>query len=146
MKLNLKNAFKVIASIATATLLLMSTGAAFAESSVASVSGLTGYATVTNADGEVKRVANGDELNEGDVLNTGADSAVSIVLANGETLTIGQLESYTVSESVAKNSSAGDGFAQRSLNTKSPSLSTATSAGGGISAPTTPAPGGSPTN
>lgn len=110
-----------------------------------SVSNVSGYVTVTNADGEVKRLKDGDKLNSGDIINTGNDSGVLISLANGETITLGALASYSVGQS---DDSGNGAFAQRSLGGNSPTLSTATSAGGGVieDAPTTPAPGGSPTN
>jgi len=167
----IKIAHKRISAVLLAAALILVTGLSFAQASV-SIGIVTGYVTATSADGEVKRVKDGEELKEGDVINTGNESKVSIVLANGETITLGPLDSYTVGQIANKGS--GGTFAPRSLTNKSPTLSTATSAGGGISdpnaapvttppavtpdpvvtpdpdpapdpTPTTPPPGGSPT-
>lgn len=143
-----KNAIKYVSSALLAVILLMATGNLFAEGNGASVSDVSGYVTVTNKDGDVKRLKAGDSLKDGEVVNTGNDSGISILLASGETLTLGAQSSYTVGGSVG----SGDKFAHRSLGGNAPTLSTSTTAGGtiggvdGVDAPTTPGDGGSPTN
>ena len=84
MRLNFQKTVNVTSILAVAVLLLISATSAFAKDNTASIDNLTGYATVTDVNGDVKRLANGDTLNEGDVLNTGAGSAVSITLASGK--------------------------------------------------------------
>lgn len=113
------------------------------------ISAVDGYVTVTSANGETKRVEAGDTVQNGDVVNTGNESAATIVLANGKTITLGSLDSYTVNGGPANGE--GDSVAPTSLNNTTPTLSTATSAGGSLitptdDAPTTPTEGGSPTN
>lgn len=145
MRLNFQKKVNATGVLAIALLLLVSTNSAFAQDAAASINNVAGYATVTTANGDTKRLAEGDELMEGDILNTGANSSASITLANGEVIQLGELATYTVGAVAGTNNESGV-FAQRSLSTKSPTLSTATSAGGGISAPTTPTEGGSPSN
>lgn len=142
MQLNFQKTVNFLSILTLAFLLLVSASSAFANSTTASIDNITGYATVTTANGDVKRLANGDTLNEGDVLNTGSESSASITLANGDVIKLGEKDTYTI----AGTSSEGGTFAQRSLSTKQPTLSTATSAGGGVAAPVTPMPGGSPSN
>lgn len=142
-----KSAINYVSSALLAALLLIAAGNAFAEGNSASVSEVTGYVTVTDKDGKVKRLEAGDKLEDGTVINTGNDSGVSILLANGETVTLGALSSYTL----GKGYGSTGGFAQRSLGGNTPTLSTSTTAGGviggvGDDAPTTPGDGGSPTN
>ena len=110
------------------------------------VSSVSGYVTVTTPDGEVRRLKAGDKVNDGDVINTGDNSSAVIELDNGEKITLGAVQSYALGQPVAAGK--GENFANRSLGGKSPTLSTSANAGGGTSegAPTTPAPGGSPTN
>ena len=140
MYLQNKNTLKHLSCILIAGLLLVTAGAALAAQA-GSADAVVGYVTVTNTNGDVKRLNDGDTLEVGDVVTTGEDSSVSIVLANGETITLGASQSYTL----VKGSDGGDGgFAGRSLSSKSPSLSTATSAGGSVEI--TPDAGGSPTN
>jgi hypothetical protein len=136
--LQYKNTLKHVSCVLIAALLLVFVGAAQADS----VGAITGYATVTSANGDTKRLKLGDTLEVGDVVNTGNESSITIVLANGTTITLGSLQTYTV---VKGSDGGGDnGFAPSSLSSKSPTLSTATSAGGSVE--TTPDPGGSPTN
>jgi hypothetical protein len=136
------NTLKHLNSTLIAAALFMATSVVFAAGS-ASTSVVSGYVTATSTDGQVTRVESGDEHEAGVQITTGENSSVSIVLANGEVVEVGPLSTYIVGKS-AESDDKGDGFAKRSLNSKSPTLSTATSAGGGI-APTTPSPGGSPT-
>lgn len=124
-----------------AVLLLITASSSFADEA-GQADAVVGYVTVTNSDGEVKRLKDGDSLEYGDIINTGEESSVTIVLASGETITLSALQTYTV----AKGAGTGDDgspYAERSLSTGSPTLSTATSAGG---TSVTPGDGGSPTN
>lgn len=146
MRLNILKRVNAYSILAISFLFLSSTNFASAQQdAAASISNLSGYVTATSADGEVRRLVDGDKLMEGDVLNTGNESSVLITLNSGEIIKLGELANYTI-DAVQDAKKDTDVFAQRSLINKSPTLSTATSAGGGISAPTTPTPGGSPTN
>ncbi len=145
MQLKSINIFKYLSASLIAAILLVATNISIAADTH-SANEVSGHVTATSADGSVKRLKSGDEVEDGDVINTGTESNVSITLANGEIVAVGPLSTYIVGES-AKGT--GGAFANISSNTKSPSLSTATSAGGGIDnqdAPTTPPTGGSPTN
>ena len=139
MYIKYENTLKRLSCTLIAALLLVTASSSFAEGAI-NVEAVVGYVTVTNADGEVKRLKSGDTVENGDIITTGEESSVSIILANGKTITLGASQTYTV----GKNSDDGNGaFAPRSLSTGSPTLSTATSAGG---TSTTPEDGGSPTN
>ncbi|RBP52947.1 hypothetical protein [Arenicella xantha] len=145
MRLNFQKTVNFSVVLTTTLLLLTSASSAFGNSRAASIESLIGYVTATNSNGEVKRLTDSDTLNEGDVLNTGSASSISITLANGDLIQLGELDTYTVG-AADDTKNKGGSFAQRSLNKKSPTLSTAISAGGGVAVPTTPAPGGSPSN
>jgi hypothetical protein len=162
--LKYKNTIKQLSGALLAALFLLNSGALLANEASA-ITAITGYVTVTALNGDTKRLALGDKLKNGDVVNTGNESSVSITLANGEVVTLGGLARYTVG---GQNDAGGGAFANRSLSDKSPTLSTATSAGGGIvqdnevppvtptppapvdppapTPPTTPPPGGSPSS
>lgn len=168
MYLKYKNTIKQLSGALLAALFLLNSGALLANEAGA-ITAITGYATVTASNGDTRRLALGDKLENGDVVDTGNESSVSITLANGEVVKLGGLASYTVG---GQNNADGGTFANRSLSKKSPTLSTATSAGGGIvqdnetptppvpvdpptpvdppaptpPAPTTPPPAGSPTS
>jgi len=133
---------KVLLSVA-----LFCAAALCVSAQAATVGSATGYVTATTIDGQVKRVAVGDKLVPGEVINTGNESEVTLTLANGEVITLGPLASYKITGADSGNGAA---FGQRGLNSNSPVLSTATSAGGGIidstDTPTTPPTGGSPVN
>jgi len=131
------NILKYLSGSLIAAFVLITTNIAIAADTN-STSAVSGYVTVTSIDGDTKRVSFGDKFNDGDVINTGSESSISIALANGEVITIGALSSYTIGKNTAINNKVG-GFANRSLSTKSPTLSTATSAGG-IITPDAPAP------
>ena len=139
MYLQYKNTLRHLSCILIAALLLVTAGASLAAQA-GTVGTVVGYVTVTNANGDTKRLKDGDTLEIGDVITTGDDSSATFVLANGETITLGASQTYTV----AKSSDGDSPFAGRPLSNKSPSLSTATSAGGSVE--TTPDAGGSPTN
>ncbi len=147
MYINHKNTFKHISHVLIAVLILIISGTSFAEGDSASASDVSGYVTVTDKNGQVKRVQTGDKLEDGDVINTGNDSGVAILLADGSTVTLGPQSNYTIGDS----DSYGGGLAQRPLSGNSPTLSTSITAGGAINsigeeAPTNPGDGGSPTN
>jgi len=139
-----KNAKKYLRNTFIATLLVLVSGIVFAEET-AKISAISGYVTVTSSDGEVRRLKDGDTIKEGDVINTGEDSTVTITLANGEIVNLGSSVVYNFGQASSETEGA---FAKRSFTTGSPVLSTATSSGGGINdnTPTTPGIGGSPTN
>lgn len=124
-----------------AVVLMLLCGISFAANAV-SISTATGYVTVTSSNGDKKRLAEGDELNDGDVITTGGESSVTFTLEDGTLISLGALETYSFVASGAKD---GNGiFASRSLSSSKNSLSTATSAGGTVG--TTPPEGGSPSN
>jgi len=145
MNLHRNNRFKHLGKVLLTSLVLMLSAAV---SHAATVESVSGYVTVTSPDGEVKRLKSGDALEDGHVINTGNNSGIEIKLPSGESITLGSLASYTVGKEAS--TSSGGSFAQRSLGGKSPTLSTATSAGGGFSSTNQPSPtpgsGGSPTN
>jgi len=101
------------------------------------VNSIAGYATVTDANGKVRRLKEGDTISEGDKINTGNNSSLELTLANGESHIIGPLQSFTysleaisdlpTSSTPANLSSAKSG---KSLSRGSSSLSAAVSAGG----------------
>ena len=137
MYLKYKNTIKQMSGALLAALFLLNSGALLANEAGA-ITAITGYATVTTSNGDTKRLALGDKLENGDVVNTGNESGVSITLANGEVVVLGGLASYTVG---GQNDADGGTVGNRSLSNKSPTLSTATSAGGGIEVPpVTPTP------
>lgn len=141
MQLHLHNILKFFGVASVALLLVAASSTGFAANNIVSFTDLSGYVTVTTADGDVKRLKKGDTLNEGDVINTGDDSSVTVTLDSGEVVTLGGNDTFRVP---SPRQSAGSSFAQRSSGTKLPTLSSPTSAGGGAS--TTPGAGGSPTN
>lgn len=141
LKITLKQASKVLIT----TLLLTISSVSLANNE-ASIHSLSGFVTITEQNGDVRRAQPTDKLHVGDTINTGNESQIIFILGNGKRVELGSLESYTIKES-DKDQNSGEIFAGRSLSNKSPTLSTATSAGGGVAdAPTTPAPGGSPTD
>jgi len=131
VQLKLQNTLKYISNALLAALLLIATSSAFAEDTN-SIDAVSGYVTVTSSNGDVKRSKPGDTLKEGDIITTGADSSASIILADGSVVNISELSSYTIGKD------QGGKFAPRSLSTNSPTLSTATSAGGGVIDEVTP--------
>lgn len=148
MHLQYKNTLKRLSCILIATLLLVATGTSFAEEA-GKIEAFTGFVTVTNSDGEVRRLKPEDTFEDGDIISTGEESSVTFVLANGETITLGASETYTIAQSSDDSYGSEGKFAKRPLSSKSPILSAG--AGGdlsqGIDAPaTTPGVGGSPTN
>lgn len=147
MRLNIQKALKHSIFLAMPILLLASINSSFAKASSASVNSLAGYVTITEKNGDIKRLAELDSLSEGGIVTTGSKSSISITLANGEIIELGESDTYTIP---AGENTDNNAFAQRSLSKKSPTLSTATSAGGRIEtqspAPTVPTPGGSPSN
>jgi len=123
-----------------AVLLIIGSVAVAAENT-AVVKAVSGYVTKTSDNGEKKRLAPEDHLIDGNIITTGENSSVLLLLANGQTITLGPLASYTVGQKVVGNGISG-GVGAVSSAAASPTLSTATSAGGGI----TPDDGGSPIN
>ncbi len=119
----------VIKFILMPFIFMLGMSASFLATAAITVGDISGYVTATNKDGEVKRLKSGDTLNEGDVVNTGNDSSVTILTDGGTVLaSLGALASYAINSELATS----DKFAPRTLNGKSPTLSTGTSAGGGI--------------
>ncbi len=128
-------------------LLVITWSAHVSAAQAVTIGSVEGHVTVTMPNGEVKRLEAGDTVEAG-ILNTGNNSSASLTLANGEVINLGSLASYTIggSNEVGNN---GPSFGQRSLSAKSPTLSTATTAGGAIgqdNPSTTPGSGGSPSN
>lgn len=118
---------------------LILSGQAYADSkTAATITSLSGYVTVTDADGNVRRLKEGDTLEVGHIINTGNDSTVSITLSNGDIITLNSLGNYTVPGHNDPGNNNGGAFAQRTLSAGSLNLSTGTSAGG--TSPTTPNP------
>ena len=148
MNLNPFNAVTRIVTSAIALLIITWSAYVYADQA-ATIDSLSGHVTVALTNGDVKLLKEGDTIESG-VLNTGSDSSISLTLSNGEVVTLGSLATYTLNASY-DSTDKGLAFAQRSLSSGSPTLSTATSAGGAINQdtdvpPTTPAPGGSPSN
>jgi len=142
-----KLVFSRVKAVFFASLLSLGVGQVWADSAVI-VASVSGYVTVTDSEGETKRLKDGDKVEAGSVINTGSGSGVIITLPDGKVVNLGELDSFAVTPGAGDGS--GGAFAQGSFSSKpgSPTLSTATSAGGGVNngAPTTPQPGGSPTN
>jgi len=105
------------------------------DTSNAVVSELTGYATVTAINGDVRRLKVGDTIKQGDRINTGNNSSLELLLSNGESYVIGPLQVFTyniesvasLSPSTTPSSLSKNG---KNLSRGSSSLSTAISAGG----------------
>jgi len=97
------------------------------------VSDVNGYVTVTDSEGNVRRLSKDDEISPGDIINTGNASSVNITLADGQVLVLGELRSYTYAPTLtgpASNLAGGGSNNGKSLSNSSSSLSTSVSAGG----------------
>jgi len=132
-----QNIYKTISTFLLAlsiALLSMPTHAQVQDNN-GTVSSVNGYATVTDSDGNVKRLKEGDSINIGDVINTGSTSSLEITLSDGQVISIGELASFTFSNAAIAASIAdadlGSGSSgTASLGQGSSSLSAAVSAGG----------------
>jgi len=131
--------FAVITTLLMAFTLSNSAHAQDTTPSNAVVSSVSGYATITDSNGEVRRLKEGDTVDEGDKISTGNDSSLQLILSNGKVFTLGALENFTFSQAAASNlASSGSGSApanlsgknSKSLSRSSSSLSAAVSAGG----------------
>ena len=136
-----QNILKQIGFIALIALFLNVFAAHASISGEGSVDSVSGYVTATNKNGEVRRLNKGDTLQDGDVINTGNESSITITLSNGDKVVLGALKSYTV---ISGNLNTG-GLANSTLNGQAQASPLTGTTAGGV-APTTPDSGGSPIN
>ena len=137
-----KNKTKHLGNVLVAAFFLMISGVSLAQNTH-SASAVSGYVTVTSSDGSTRRVNVGDEFQDGDIIATGEGSSATIVLADGTVINLDESSTYKIGgdssggddDDVGGGGGYGDGDTTPpgSATSKSPTLSTATSAGGGIS-------------
>lgn len=101
----------------------------------ATVSSINGYATVTDSEGNVKRLKSGDAIKEGDIISTGSSSSLELTLADGRIVSIGELASFKFNADAIAGLPSADNLGSGSTGTVkltegSTSLSAAVSAGG----------------
>jgi len=131
----------VITALFTATL-MSSNLYAQTPSADGTVTSVSGYVTVTDNNGKVLRLQEGDKVKEGNIINTGKDSSLTLLLQNRQIITLGALETLTLTPKISANSgyisstggSSGSDSSSSStgsnLSKGSSSLSAAVSAGG----------------
>lgn len=104
---------------------------AYASKSSALASNIYGHATVTNSNGDTRRLNVGDTINEGDVINTGKDSGVELTLPNGKVVALGELQKLVYSSTIADQLPIVSKLSSGASLSKSTSpISAGTSAGG----------------
>ena len=128
MNLQFIDIVKRTVSSLMAALLLITAGVVMAADS-ATVQSVSGYVTTLSDNGEKKRLKSGDQLDEGQTVYTGENSSALLLLSNGQTITLAPLSSYAIGEKIVGNGISG-GTGSVSSTPASPTLSTATSAGG----------------